>query len=193
MNFAAIRDAIKVAVTDASGLTAMGAVEWADSAVASYARAMPRVDLRQRQVLAYGDDEERQATVLGQTVNYLSGNRRVIVSVRVEADAASSGDAWDVAEKIRTRLGRRSIAAALLAVGLNVADSSDIQTVPYKRDGRELVVCALDLFVNCASNDADDTLGAGDHIATTEIASEYLTHPDGAQSPQIALTVEDAP
>jgi hypothetical protein len=188
MNFADYRTALRSVVLACSGLSHAGAVEFGDTAAASNARNMPRIDLALRGLKGYGDDEER---LNDDGDSYTCGPRRLTLSVRIESTVGVSGEAFEVASRIQTRLGRPAVLAELKAAGIAVSGGSDVTPVAFKKDGRQLNVALFDLFLNVAENDLDDTAGAGDRIATVEVESEYLTHPDDAQGPQIDLTVED--
>ncbi len=181
MNWETIRTAIRDVMITCSGLSTAGAVEFGDEAKASYARLLPRIDLSIRSLKGYGADESRADGV----DEYISGPRRFTLSVRIESDAGVSGQALQIANDIQTRLARNSVLATLKAASLAVSGSADAVLAGFKRDGRSLNIAVFDLFMNAAENDLDETSVGFIDRATVE--SEYLTHPDGAQSPQVVI------
>lgn len=184
-----MRKALKSVVARLGDLSKPGAVEFADEATGSFARELPRVDLRIKSLIRYGEDEKRIPD--GQPIAYVSGQRRFTLGIRVESDIGSSGEALRIASDVQSRLGREAVTAELRKAGMALAGGNDITLFDYKRDGRNVNVAAFDVFMNCAENNVD--LEGGGIIETAEIASEYLTRPDGEQSKQITLVVEGNP
>lgn len=185
MNWTSIRSTLKTVVESIDGLTHSGAVEWADTSAAGVFRNYPRVDLSVRSIVAYGDDEARiDVDELDVRTEYLSGHRRFTWSIRVESDRAGSGQVLTVSDRIRTRLARRDAYATLLAAELAVADLASTQVLEFEKDGRRYTVAVLDVFMNCAENDTDESDNAGETVEQASISSEYLLNPDGEQNPR---------
>lgn len=184
MNWTTIRSTLKTAIEGVDGLSHAGAVEWGDSAQASVMRPMPRIDLTIRSLRGIGDDEPRtgydEDTDTMETA--LCGHRQFTVSIRVESDKATGGEAMTIADRLRVRLGRENVTQALRTGGLAIADIAATQVLDFKTDGRALVVAVLDVIVNAAENDVDDHERAGDFIEHVVGASEYLTNPDGEEN-----------
>jgi hypothetical protein len=183
MNWAAIRTTLLDVVRLVDGLDHSGAVEWADTAQASYARSYPRVDLSIRSVLHYGTSEQRiEVSELDDRIEYISGPRRLTWQVRVESDQASLGEAVYIADRIRSQINRRDAYALLLDAGLAVSEAMPIQVIDFEKDGRKYTVAVLDMYVNAAENTQDDSDYAGETIEQVSLASEYIRDPDGGIS-----------
>lgn len=194
MNWAAVRSALIDAVRDVAGLDHSGAVEWADTSEASYARNYPRVDLSIRSVVTYGTDEPRiDINDLDDRLEFVSGPRRLTFQVRVESDQATLGEAVYVADRVRSQIGRRDTYALLLAGGLAVAQMMPIQVIDFEKDGRKYVVAVLEMYVNAAENEQDTSEFAGETIEQVSVASEYIEDPDGGNNPnQVQLEVNES-
>lgn len=191
MNWPVMRDALIAQVRAISGVDNERSVAWADSAEGAAFRAFPHIDLSVRSVISYGDDESRiDIDQSDEPTEYLSGPRRFTWTIKVEADG-SSDDALTLADRIRARLRRNTVRAELASARMAIASIEPTQPLSYKTDGRSYQVAVIDVLVNAVENDVDDSDEAGNTIRDAEVASEYLTDPDGGNNPrQISITVE---
>lgn len=94
------------------------------------------------------------------------GNRRFTVSLRFESD--QSGEAYELADRVRTRIRRAGARAAMEAAGLALVTSSAVQDVVVTWDKREISAAVLDLFLAAAVKEADPT-SDGVWIETADI------------------------
>ena len=73
-------------------------------------------------------------------------------------------DARQIADLIRIRLRRPSILAQLNAAGLSVSKFGPTTLLEYAGSGHAVSRANLDVFLNAADQDIDNTLGSGDWI-----------------------------
>jgi hypothetical protein len=180
MNWALVRPALLAAVQTVTGLSTGGRVAWKGSKEASVMRAYPRVDLSVRSIVSVGDEVRKVVRDDGAKDVAVSGPRRFVWSIRIESDSQTDAvSALTYEERIRTRLNRPAMGDAMRAVGVSIAEIQASQTVDFKLQDRELSVCVIDVLMNGVSNDADDTVGAGDVIESAHVYSNELLNVDG--------------
>lgn len=179
----AVQEAIRQAVISASGTTD---VQWQGSARAARFGKGPQIDLVLRGAASIGQDETRRGfdpdeDVLTETQ---SGNRHLPVSIRIEADTQKPGEnAQAVAMRLRARLSRSNVLDALQAGNVALVEVMPTINADYRdQDARKVSLAVVDVLFATTENDANDAI-SGDYIATAEIHSEYLLHPDGSQAP----------
>lgn len=190
MNWNNIRRGLKEVIESIDGLDHAGAVEWSDSAEASAMRKLPRIDLSVKALQGFGNDETRRDVDpdTGDMTTSIYGHRRLTFSIRVESDQATGAEPLTIADRLRVRLMRDSVIEAMRNEKLALAGFAPTQVIDFKRDGRALCVAVLDVFLNAAEIDIDDTAsGAFDRVVAD---SESLTDPDGNPNPsQIHIDV----
>lgn len=182
MNWITIQEAIRVAVRDACGLSdtnasgrASCAVVWAKSKEAGGHRPSPHVDLLLRNPVGVGRDETR--TEYDEDTDSITetqcGNRYFTVSIRIETDDQRPGSesVADRAGKLRTRLFRQSILAALREATVAISEILPTQDFDYQEDDREVSVSITDVVFSAAENDVDTT-SDGAYIKTVTITSK---------------------
>jgi len=89
------------------------------------------------------------------------GNRRLVLSVLVEADQISQ--AVEILERLRIRLQRQSIKDQLHAIGMAVEEIGTSTDVNARWDDRQIVAAVLDITFGFRVCDFDDTpmIGGG--------------------------------
>lgn len=194
MNFETIRAALKTACVAASGLSDAGAVEWKGTKEASYARPLVRCDMTLRSIRGVGNDETRREYNVTDDVQDVTicGQRQGTWTLRFETDDGSdSGIALGYATRAQARLQRQSITDDLDAANVAVVGFDAIQTFDnVKVQDRVISVAVLDVQLNLAEIDTDDTPGAGEYIASVDIATDTLDNEAGDPvGNQISLTV----
>lgn len=83
----------------------------------------------------------------------VSGNRLATLSLRIEADARE--EAYETAERVRTRLRFRAAHELLKAANISIATIENNQGIDYSWDNRDISACVLDIRLNIGSNDRD--------------------------------------
>jgi hypothetical protein len=191
VSWSTIRSTVQTVVASIDGISEAAAVTWADAGAAAYYRKFPRVDLSVLAVATYGEDEHRiDIDELDQRIEYVSGPRRITLTIKVESDQGGAGESMTIADAIRTGLRSRASSATFLAAEIAVADITGTQFLHYKADGRSYSVATMDVILNAAGNTVDDSEYAGETIEQASIASEYITDPDSGNNPnQISLEV----
>jgi len=182
MNWPVIRPAILSAVVSATGLAPScvfwkGSKEeagWTSGGVVAKCNILSPGQFGRDESRAKYDPNTQTRTVTN------SGARKFTLSVRFETqDGSDSGVALVYADRLRTRIRRRSIADALLAAEVSVATMNDTQTFDgIRMQGRIISVAAMDLIMNGVENDVDTTQGAGDWIKQASMTGT-LTDTDG--------------
>jgi hypothetical protein len=180
-----MRPAMKSAVETMLGLASNGgAVDWKGKRTAGYQRPGVRIDMTHTPGRALGEDEERRVNGTNPEVDdqivTISGPRQFTWTIRCEADSQEDAAiASGYADKIRARLSRDSVRAALRAAGLAVVQVSKAQPVEFKFQGRDYSVVVLDVVMNAVENDRDDTSGSGNWIKTVDVASKKPNASEG--------------
>lgn len=172
MNFAAIREAIRVAVRDATGAPdsdvswagTVGQSAWQNIPAAS-GRPPMSVELKITSVEASGIDEVRYHYDSGTDTRTeeLCGNREITVSVKIESDSQDDGEEspGQLASYLRARLRRPSALRALQAAGLGLAEIHATTNVDYVDQDRMLSVSVTDLLFNAAESDVSAPSSTG--------------------------------
>ena len=96
------------------------------------------------------------------------------VQIRIESDTQAPGTDESVgglAGKLRTRLYRSGVLAALKAAGVALNSIGPSIEREYKRDGRLIAVSITEVLFSAAENDTDTSTGAGDYIARVDVKS----------------------
>lgn len=183
MNYAAIQEAIRVAVRDALGFSDTNAsarpshaVVWERSKEAGTYRPALRADLLLRAPMGLGTDETRFEFDAGSDENVPSqvGIRMLPVQVKIESDTQTPGAEESVgglAGRMRTRLYRSGVLAALKLAGVALNSIGPTVEREYKRDGRLIAVSITEVLFSAAENDTDTSEGAGDYIARATVKS----------------------
>lgn len=167
VNTATVQDALRQAVVSATGLTS-GDVVKGGSAEASGWRGTARAYVTFLTSGRHGRDERRRDFTAPATraVTHV-GNRLITVTVRFESDAQSPGaDAHHYADRLTTRIDRKSVRAALKAVKVSVLEVLPAITRDYQVKDRMVSVAIVELRVLAASIDVDDTADAATWIDT---------------------------
>jgi hypothetical protein len=121
-------------------------------------------------------------------------NRILTCSMRAD-NFLGLGEAFDLLEKIRMGLFRRSVRKALRDVGLSFVDAPLITTLDYNVDNRAISSASLDIRFSQTATDAPPQTG----LDTTEFIEKvtrkaFVDIPDVALEPDVYLpfTVQDA-
>jgi hypothetical protein len=195
VNLATIRAAIKTAVVAASGLSDSGAVEWKGAKESAYGRPLIRCDMSLRSIRGVGGDELRREYNEDDDVQDVTicGQRQGTLTLRFETqDGSDSGIALGYATRAMARLMRPSNLETLRAAKVSIAGFESIQTFDnVKAQDRFLSVAVLDVQLNMAEVDTDDTEGVGEFIESVQIDSDTLDNEAGDPvGNQISLLVE---
>lgn len=195
MDWATMRPALLAVVQSATGLTDPGACAWKGSKDAVGRRPPVVANLSCSGAGGVGVDEQRGVFDGGTQMKdiTISGSRTFSLTVRIETqEQTDSGIASVFADRLRARIRRDSVYSQLSAVGLAVADIVKTQTIDNVIvDGRVLSVAVVEILLNAAENDRDDSAGSGNWINRVTGASQYLTNPDGTDSHKQATFDED--
>ncbi len=204
MNLATIKEAIRVQVAAASELD-QTRVRWVNTAEAGQWRAWPSIDLVFRRPQAIGQDEDRRVFLpadppvpgdpdAGFLSRTLCGPRTFRVEIRVETDNQDGGtESMSIILRILVRIGRPSIAAALSAVGVNVATIAEGIDADFVADDRMVSLSTMDVVFNAVENDVDTT-EPGDFATALRFEStpDKLRSPDGSPAEnQVTVVVGD--
>lgn len=157
--------------------------EWADRA-----RTLMHPDvglaltLRVTSCVTINEDEDR---IDADGVETQCGLRRFVVNVRAEStedeDAAS---ALQAVERVRTRIRRRKIADALLAVDVALIEVGSTQNVSATFDGRVWSIASLDVTFCAAINDTDPVpTGVIARVVLTTAITDSPTQLDHVEIP----------
>jgi hypothetical protein len=182
MNWDAIRNALKLAVQQQSGLTAPGAVEWKDQSSSAGWRGPAVANMSHTGERTIGCDEVRGTFNPGtQQKDILRcGNRQFDFTVRFEIeDASNTAIAAGYASKLRTRLFRPYVGEQLRAAGISIVDVKPTVAFDFKQQDRMLSVAVVEITFNAAENDTDDSPGAGNWIQSVSAQGQW-TEEDGS-------------
>ena len=189
MNWAGLQTALAAQVTTIAGCPAY----WRD--VTAQWEAWPRVFLSVVGVRKLGQDETRTRYVDadGTVLPRVYGGRVVTVQIQVESrDQNLAASAGAIGERVRTRLGRPGVLAALRAVDIGISTTSDLRVVNRVDDKARVVSYAV--FEAVLLTHVSDEEGPGadlGYIETVEIAqtidpvqdAEVKTYLVGPQDP----------
>lgn len=142
-----------------------------------------QITLRVTSLSDLQEDEYRYEEVLGELQEYIFGQRRVVMQVRVEHyEDEDSGWSFTIAERIRTRLYRSSSVDRLRAVNVSIIDLGTIQNFSApEADDHILGVAVFDFNFQAAFLDTDDNpVGFIDKILLTS----HLKGSDGVELPE---------
>ena len=163
MNFATWQEAVRDAVVLASGVRDAD-VFWAGAKEAGYAHQSPRIALSCNTFARIGRDEKRRLFTAPSTRTVAHvGNRRIVISVRVESDSQTPGsNAQTIAGLLATRIDFTAVRALLRPAKIAVLEVLPGVTRDYVTQSRMLSVCVVDLVCMAAESLVDT--GAGDWI-----------------------------
>jgi hypothetical protein len=135
-----------------------------------------------RSIQDIGEDETEQVTVQNDVRQAQSGNRRVILEVRVESYKANDTHwCWATIERIRTRLRRPSSHQALEAINWALVDTGPSVALPMNVRGAEWSAATMDVTFGTRFLDVD--MSAFDWIERIELTS-HISGVDGIELPQ---------
>lgn len=176
MNWAAIKPALKAIIVSATGLSAAGAVEWQGDSKADGFRPYPRVYLSRSAMAGVGVDSERwELDEYGNVTVNIGGQRQCTLSVRIESDDQDGGTALTVSDRLRMRLRRKSVLAALSQIGFSLnAIQSVTAFTGFTKDSREVSVVNVDVLLNAVDVDQDDTEFTDDYFEAVHVQSDPL-------------------
>lgn len=201
MDWSAIRVALKAAVVSATGLLPQyvffdgapeatgwkgpSSVGWGSAPLVEPQLPPCTIELKIRQVATHGTDEARAlytaATVddpAERTINR-AGGRRIVLQFKIESQAGTDAlNCFAVESRLRARLRRKSIVAALQTAGLGMGKMSPAIAADYVKFDRQMSVCIVELPIHAAENDMDDTTGTDEWIDSAR-ATGTLTEPAG--------------
>jgi hypothetical protein len=189
MDYDAIKEAIRVAVRDAIGLSdtnasgrASSAVLWSKTREAGGFRPAVRVDLILRSPVGLGRDETRHEYDADTDENTATqcGLRMLNVSIRIQSyDHTGATEAvGTLAGRLRTRLYRESILVALAAADVALHEIRPTVEQDYTEDDREVSLAIVDVVFSAPENDVDDNATASDYIAGVTLSTENETDGD---------------
>lgn len=122
-----------------------------------------------RSIIQVGEDDVRsdwnETSELLETFHV--GNRLGTLSIRIESD--SREEAYETAERVRTRMRFRTPHALLKAANVSVASVESTVGVNYSWDNRDVSACVLDIRLNIGSIDRDEDVP---NIATVNETNE---------------------
>jgi hypothetical protein len=135
------------------------------------------VYLRVSTVAQEGRDQSRYVEESDELYEELSGHRLVTLQIKCEAYADLDGEwSFQTAERIRTRLGRRSSLDALLAINCALVDTMASVDASYEHKGHIRNVAVFDAILRCTFTDVSaDPGGHWTHILLT---SDIRSTPD---------------
>lgn len=194
MNWATMRAALKAQAIAASGLSAPGAVEWKGSKEAGYSRPFPRCDMSLRSIVPQGVDEVFEEYNVDTDLLDVKviGWRQMTWTLRVESENHADASIPLVhSERLRARLRRPSIGAALRAAGIGVSTIESTQLVAFKSQDRDAPVAVIDVILNLVENDTDDTAEAGEFVQLVTGQSDTINDPTNLPArEQVTIRVE---
>jgi hypothetical protein len=160
-NLAAAQDAIRRAVALATDIP-LASVYWDGQVAEGVYHKGARCELSLKTFEGTGQDERRAATTGGvRTIAYV-GNRRLVISVRVEVDNQILGaNAWLYLGRLRSRLQRPAVRAILKAQKVAVTDYLPGITRDATIQQRRVSIGIVDLVMHAAEIDVDPTYSYG--------------------------------
>ena len=134
-----------------------------------------------RSIQDIGEDETEQVQVGDDIRQAQSGNRRVIIEVRVESyNAKDTHWCWATIERIRTRLRRPSSHQALEDINWALVDTGPSIALPMHVRGAEWSAATMDVTFGTRFLDVDPS--AFDWIERIELTS-HISGTDGVELP----------
>lgn len=117
-------------------------------------------------------DEERTEYNAGTNANEttLGGLREFKLSIRFESD--SSGEAYELANKLRTRVRRQGFRATLAENNYALIRIGDVQDLTMVWDNREISAANVEMFLATMADDGPDPTNDGVWIETVDITGE---------------------
>lgn len=202
MDLATIKEAIRTAVANATGLDIVR-VQWVGTPESGQWRPWPCVDLVFRRPVKLGWDNHIRTFVptdpedpegAGVLTRTIAGPRTFTVEIRVETDNQDGGaEAMTYVTRLQTRLQRPAIGGSLSAAGVNVATIADGVDADITVDDRVVSLSVLDVVFNAVENDVDTT-EVGDYAESFrfETTPDLLRAPGGtAAEHQVTVTVPE--
>jgi hypothetical protein len=132
--------------------------------------------LRVSTVAQEGTDQDDYDDVDGELYESLSGHRLITLEIKCDSFVEADGEwSFQTAERIRTRLGRRTSRDALLALNMSVVETLPAIGAHYVKEGHRRNVATFDTILRCTFTDvsADPT----DHWTQIELTSD-IKHAD---------------
>lgn len=127
------------------------------------------VVLKLATAIQVGEDEARGVwNATSQMVETtFSGNRLATLSLRIESN--NREEAYETAERVRTRLRFRAPHELLKAANISIATVEQNRNVDYAWDNRDISACIIDIRLNIGSNDRDEDVTTIDTLNTTGV------------------------